>query len=739
MKKKICKDNFKGKKKENVYSKISSYSFTPEEYERKKDKLTSFFLDKNYAPMTAKQMKIVLDVDKSGQNLLDLILTELESEGIIYLDDSKRYVTLSKKDLLKCTYELKSKNFGFAICEAENEDDIYISSDLSLGAMDKDDILVKLTENGKAGDRRTGRVIKILKRNTTKVIGKYIKNTNFGFVEPIDSKIQDIFISKKNDLKAKDGSMVQIDITKYAEGKNKAEGKIIDIIGGANTPNIEVKALYKSYWLDEKEKFNELIMKEIENIPDIVSEQDKVGRIDKTNEKNIFTIDSQDAMDLDDAICVKKLSDNEYILSVFIADVSNYVKDGTNLDKEAIARATSVYIPGTVIPMLPKKLSNGICSLNAGVERLALSIDIKIDGKGKTVESHIYKAVIKVTKKMTYEKVYKVILGEDEEVLEEYKDYIQDIALMKELAAILNARRIEEGSINFDIPETKVVLDSDGNVINIKPYETNIANNIIEEFMLAANMTIAEKFYFLQAPFIYRIHEKPDEEKLRNLNELIGNYNKKIKGLKNIHPKTLSDILNGFEDEESKAVISKLMLRTLKLAKYSHECVGHFGLAAEYYCHFTSPIRRYPDLFIHRVISEYIANDYLLAENKANKYFKQAEKYSLISSDMEKEATKIERDFDDLYKAIYMKDEVGKKFEAVISSITSFGMFVKLENTVEGLISFDAMNDDYYTFDEKKYRLIGERTGKVYKIGDKLKVKLVRVDVRAKQIDFAIV
>ena len=387
--------------------------------------------------------------------------------------------------------------------------------------------------------------------------------------------------------------------------------------------------------------------------------------------------------------------------------------------------------------MLPKKLSNGICSLNQGLKRLTLAIDILFDKKGNVIESNVFKSIIRVTKKMSYDNVYKVIIGENVKGYMEYKD---DIMQMKELAILLNKKRVESGSINFDIPETKVVLDENGNVVDIKPYEITIANKIIEEFMLAANMQIAEKFYFLDLPFIYRIHEKPDEEKLRDLNEVLNAYNIHIKAVKNIHPKTLSDILDKVEDEEEKKIISSYMLRTLKLAKYSEECIGHFGLAAKYYCHFTSPIRRYPDLFIHRVISDYIDSGYMLDDKKISKYSSDAIEYAKSSSSAEKQATTIERDFDDLYKCIYMNNYIGEEFEAVISNVTSFGIFVRLENTVEGLISFDNINDlDYYIYDEKKHRLIGERTSKIFKIGDKLKVKLVKSDVALREIDFMIV
>lgn len=704
------------------------------DYLRRKEALTSFFSNKEYKLMTKKQICSFFNIPKNDIGILDEILDELEVEGIVYLDESKRYVPVDNKDVIKCVFESKSERFGFGI--ANKGEDIYISSKNSLGAINNDEILVKQILD--SNHRREGKVIKILKRNTVNVIGRFIKNNNFGFVEPIDKKIPDIYIPKKESIGRINGQIVEVEITKYATSDTRAEGKILITIASGKDEKSEIKALSISYGLEDMKEFSSQIREELRQIPSKVTDNDTINRVDRTKEK-VYTIDASDAMDLDDAVQVKKKNDG-YLLSVYIADVSNYVKEGTFLNKEAIYRGTSIYIPGTVIPMLPKKLSNGICSLNQGVRRLTLAIDILFDKDGNVIESNVFKSVIRVSKKMSYDKVYKVICGEDEDVLKEYRDYIDDIMLMKELAVILNKKRKQSGSIDFDIPETKVVLDENKKVVDIKPYEITIANKIIEEFMLAANMQIAEKFYFLDIPFIYRIHEKPDEEKLRELNDILSSYKLKLKGIKNIHPKTLSTLIDNIEDEEEKRIISSYMLRTLKIAKYSEECLGHFGLAAKYYCHFTSPIRRYPDLFIHRVISDYIESGYVLSDKKIAKYATQAIEYSKTSSETEKNATLIERDFDDLYKCIYMSKFVGDEFEAVISNVTSFGIFVRLENTVEGLISFDNINDlDYYIYDDKKHRLLGKETGKTFKIGDKLKVKLIRADIKLKEIDFMIV
>ena len=704
-------------------------------YATRKEVLTSFFLNEQYKLVTRKQIISLFRIPKNDLGILDSILEQLQEQGVIYLDDSKRYVPIANKNLVKCTYQAKSGNYGFGI--VEDGEDFYISSKNLNGAMNGDEVLVEILNT--TGKSKEGKVVKILKRNVTQVVGRFEKSRNFGFVIPIDDTIEDIYISKKNSANIKNGQVVQVKIEKYPTENNKAEGKIIQIIGNSNDINIDAKSLYISYGLDKLEKFNESVRKEVESIPQNVLAIEKKNRIDRTNER-VYTIDAADAKDLDDAVSVKKQSDGTFLLSVYIADVSHYVKENTALDKEAIARGTSIYIPGRVIPMLPKELSNGICSLNAGVERLALGVDILISKNGDVINSQVFKAIIKVTKKMSYDKVYKVITNnEDDELKEEYGNYKDDLMNMNELAKILNNKRMEKGCINFDIPEMHVILDVDGKVKNIEAYPKTFANQIIEEFMLITNMVIAEKYYFLQLPFIYRIHEKPDEEKLRDLNLILSNYKLKIKGIKDVHPKAISDILNNIDSQDVKDIISTYVLRAMKLAKYSNECLGHFGLNAKYYCHFTSPIRRYPDLFIHRIISKSIENNYLFSNKDLNKYENEAEQYSKTSSEMEKNATKIERDFDDLYSVLYMQNFIGEEFDAKISSVTSFGVFIKLENTVEGFVSFSDMSGDYYIYDEKTRMIVGKNTSKQIKIGDKVKVRLIKADILTKQIDFEMI
>ena len=706
-----------------------------DKYTKRKEVLTSFFLDSGYKPLNKKEIATVLEVPKADLSDLDRILADLANERIIYLAEDGRYKVIDNISIVRCIYQAKSAGFGFGL--VDDGEDVYISSKNLIGAMNNDEILVEVLDS--TGRSREGRVVKILSRNTDTIIGRFSKSRNFGFVIPIDNSINDIYISKKNSQNYKEGQVVKVQIEKYPTGNNKAEGRIVQVIGDSSDTHIDAKSLYISYGLDKMEEFNEEIKEELQTIPDEVLKEERKNRVDRTKTR-CYTIDAADAKDLDDAVYVTKREDGVYILSVYIADVSHYVKEKSPLDKEARTRGTSIYIPGTVIPMLPKKLSNGICSLNAGVDRLALGVDMLISNTGEVLNSEIFKAVIKVTKKLSYDKVYKVITdNEDEELKEEYKECKEDLKVMEELAHILNDKRMKEGCINFNIPETHIVLDENKDVEIIEPYPITFANQIIEEFMLITNMVVAEKYYFYEFPFIYRIHEQPDEEKLRDLNTILSNYKLRIKGINNIHPKALSSILENVEDKSIKEIISTYMLRSLKLAKYSEECLGHFGLNAKYYCHFTSPIRRYPDLFIHRIISKSIENNFSFTDNELIRYEKQAEKYAKNSSEMEKNATKIERDFDSLYSCIYMKQFIGEEFKSKICSVTSFGLFVKLDNTIEGFVGFESIPGDYYLYNESTKTIVGKRTSKQYKIGDEVIVRLIKSDVLTKQIDFEMV
>jgi len=700
----------------------------------RKERILEFVNEKEYTKITVKQLAVIFGVPKEDIKYLEKIISELEMEGKIYIDDSKRICKVINGSHYVGRYETKAHGFGFVRVESDDEvDDIYISKNDSKGAVSGDIVLVNITRQKSVSKNAEGIITKIVKRGNLPIVGIFKKGENFGFVEPVSKGVEDIYIPKKWSFGIADNARVVVKIEKYATSTRKAEGKVIEIIGSENTADIERTMIIKAALVEEN--FTKQSLEEAE----IVAEAgigDISNRID-LRAKNIYTIDSEDTRDIDDAISIEKIDEDTYNLSVHIADVSHYVRENSELDKTAIKRGTSIYMPGYVIPMLPRSLSNGICSLNEGEDRLAITIDIVLDKNAKIYSSNVYKSVICSKKKMTYEKVEKVLNNSDKQVMEEYKPFISNILLMKELASKLKYNRKKNGSIDFDIPESKIELDENGEVIKIEPYKTGISNSIIEEFMLVANKCIAKMFYDIHAPFIYRIHEKPDIDVLRQLNEVLSMMDMSIKGINKIHPRAISDVLErSKEDENKKIVVSKLVLRSLKLAKYSNECLGHFGLNFDYYTHFTSPIRRYPDLFIHRVISKYLDGNFSIEEKELTKLYKQAKEYAISSTACEKKSTMIERDVDDLYMAKYMQKHLGDEFDGIISSVNNYGMYVKLASTVEGLVHVTSLYDDYYIYEENKMRLIGERTRKTYSVGDKVRVKVIKADENLRQIDF---
>ena len=638
---------------------------------------------------------------------------------------------------LEGIYRKNQKGFGFVKIE-EREDEIYIAKKNSINALNGDKVLIKIIEEKTNSKKAEGRIIKVLEREKDTIVGIFQYSRSFGFVVPDDKNFgTDIFISKKNFGKARNNQKVLVKITKYPKKGKNAEGKIVEVLGKIDEDGVDMLSLIKEHNLPDE--FPEPVLEEAKRCGNKVDKKDIPNRIDKRNEI-IFTIDGEDAKDLDDAVRVIKLDNGNYKLDVHIADVSYYVRENSLLDKEALIRGTSIYMLGKVIPMLPRELSNGICSLNAGEDRFTLSCSMEINPKGKVVSSEVYKGIINVTERMNYHDVQKIIDGTDKKVLKKYKPYIQNFKNMEELAKILKARRIEEGYLNLDIPESKIDLDKNGKVTNISKYETSFANEIIEQFMLSANETIAEKFYWLDAPFIYLVHEEPDLEKVQELNKFLFNFGLKIKANKDhIYPKEFAKVLDEIKGKEEEKVISNLILRTLKVARYEEENKGHFGIAGKYYCHFTSPIRRYPDLFIHRIISKYLENSYDVDEKFIEKYKEQAKERAKQSSDREKVATTVEREAEDIKKAEYMEDKIGNEYDGIISSITSFGMFVELENTVEGLIRFENLGDEYFIYDEERKRLIGEKTNTTYKIGDKVKIRVAKASKLLRQVDFEIV
>lgn len=621
------------------------------------------------------------------------------------------------------------------------------------------------------------------------VVGTFKKSRNFAFVIPDDKKIgKDIFISKSNFNKAKDNQKVVCEITKYPQKNRKAEGKIIEILGFADESGVDMLSIIKQFNLENE--FPKEVIKEAKSVS-----KEKItskGRVD-FRDKEIFTIDSEDAKDLDDAVGVDKNDDGTYTLYVHIADVSHYVKSGGMLDKEAVIRGTSVYMLDRVIPMLPKELSNGVCSLNQHEDRYALSVIMRIDKKGKVIDSNIVKSIINVTKRMNYHNVYALIEKENaikeesntllnkkdnkkiteieveksnkenkkskkaktlkentasksvftkeyvERALKENKNYIEHFENMKELALILKNRRLKNGYLSLDIPESEIILDKDGKPIEIRAYETNFANEIVEQFMLTANETVAETFYYLDAPFIYRVHEKPDEEKVKELNKSLFNFGYKVKGKKdNIKSSAFSKVLEESKGTSEEKIVSSLLLHTLKIARYEAENKGHFGIASDFYCHFTSPIRRYPDLFIHRIISYYIEHNYNVTKSFLKKNKEKAIKYAKSSSDCEQNATKAERESEAMKKAEYMEDKIGNEYTGVISGVTNFGIFIELDNTIEGLIRFESMKDDFYIYNEINKTAIGKENKKVYKIGDRVNVIVKYANKEQRRINFEI-
>lgn len=704
--------------------------------EEQEQKILELLKDEEYPPMKAKQIAMVMRVPKNEYNEFLNILGNLEMKMKIQKNRKNQY-RIVEKVYYDGIYRKNAKGFGFVKIENE-EDEIYIAKNNSSNALNGDEVLIEIIEEKNKVKKAEGKIVRILKHEKDTVVGIFQNNKNFGFVVPDDKNFgTDIFISKKNFGKAKNNHKVLVQITKYPEKGKKAEGKIIEVLGNVNETGVDMLSLIKEHKLPSI--FPQQVVEEAKKCGNKIDEEDIKNRVDLRNEI-IFTIDGAEAKDLDDAIGIKKLENGNYKLSVHIADVSHYVKPNSLLDQEALIRGTSIYMLGKVIPMLPRELSNGICSLNAGEDRFTLSCTMEIDKNGNVKSSEIYKAVINVTERMTYTDVQKILDNSDVEIIKKYKKYIDIFKLMEELALILKQKRLEKGYLNLDIPESKIELDSEGRAINISKYETTFANEIIEQFMLIANETVAEKFFWLDAPFIYRVHEIPDYEKVQELNKFLFNFGLKIKANKdNIYPKEFSKILEEIKGKDEEKVVSHLLLRTLKVARYEEINKGHFGIASKYYCHFTSPIRRYPDLFIHRIISKYLEENYDVNEKFIEEYKKQAEERAKQSSEREKIATKVERESEDIKKAEYMENRIGEEYEGMISSVTSFGVFVELDNTVEGLIRFEDLGNEYFIYDADRKRLIGERSNIVYKIGDKVKIRVKDASKLLRTVDFEII
>ncbi|MBQ3666020.1 MAG: ribonuclease R [Lachnospiraceae bacterium] len=681
-----------------------------------------------YIPMKLKELAIILNVPKDERDELKEVLDELILEGKIGISKKGKY-GMPSENILVGKYEGTPKGFGFVVVDGE-EEDIFISESNSHGALNGDRVQVAL-RSSKTGKRREGEIINIIEHAIAEVVGLYQKNKNFGFVIPDNAKIsKDIFIPLEKSKGAVTGHKVAVRLTSYGDHNRKPEGVITEIIGHINDPGTDIMSVIKG--LEIPLEFPDDVMKQTESIPNEVTGKDMAGRLDLRAVKMV-TIDGEDAKDLDDAVSLK-IEGDRYILGVHIADVSNYVTENSPLDKEAVKRGTSVYLVDRVIPMLPHKLSNGICSLNAGEDRLALSCIMEIDSKGNVVGHKIAETVVNINKRMDYTTVNKIISDHNEKAIEENADVADMLIQMNELALLLREKRHKRGSIDFDFPETKIILDEKGTPVEIKPYERNLATKLIEDFMLIANETVAEDYFWQELPFVYRTHDNPDAEKMLKLGLFINNFGYAIKGEQDIHPKELQKLLERIDGTEEETLISRLTLRSMKQARYTTQCTGHFGLATKYYCHFTSPIRRYPDLQIHRIIKENLRGG--ISEKRVRHYESILPNIAENSSLTERRADEAERDTDKLKKVEYMQKHLGEIFEGVISSITNRGMYVELPNTIEGMIRVTDLLDDYYYYDDDNYEMIGKETGRRFKLGQKVSVIAVKADKMQRQIDF---
>lgn len=702
------------------------------------ERLLSYMKEEAYKPLTVQELEEALGIEDSAdfKNFVKA-LVKMEEKGLVVRTRSNRYGLPQKMNLIRGKLTGHAKGFAFVTPEDEpGADDIFIPPNETKSAMHGDTVMVRISSET-SGSRREGTVIRILERGVTEIVGTYSESKHFGFVIPDDKKIaSDIFIPKQSSGGAIEGHKVVVKLTSYPEGRTSAEGEVIQILGHKNDPGVDILSIIHKHGLPLE--FPEEVMAHANAVPDTIDEKDIGNRRDLRNE-TLVTIDGADAKDLDDAVTVSKLENGNYKLGVHIADVSHYVTEGSPIDREALERGTSVYLVDRVIPMIPHRLSNGICSLNPKVDRFTLSCEMEITPEGEFVGHEIFESVIKTTERMTYGDVNKILMDKDEELLTRYEPIVPMFQEMEQLAEILRNKRMNRGAIDFDFKEARVLVDEDGHPQDVVLRERSVAEKLIEEFMLAANETVAEHFHWLDVPFIYRIHEDPKPEKLQRFFEFITNFGYLVRGSANeVHPRALQEIIEAVAGKPEEMVISTVMLRSMQQAKYDPESLGHFGLSTEFYTHFTSPIRRYPDLIVHRLIRTY------LIEGKIDPATQ--EKWDSLLPDIadhtskrERRAVDAERETDDLKKAEYMLDKIGEEYDGIISSVTNFGMFVELPNTIEGLVHVSYMTDDYYRFDERQLAMIGERTAKVFRIGDEISIRVSNVNKEERSVDFEII
>lgn len=699
---------------------------------QRKQMILSYVEDKDYRPVRIKEMAVLFGVPKKERGDFHELLDELIYAGKITIN-RRGLICLPEDHLVVGEYMATQRGFGFV--RVENwEDDVFIPEFATQNAFHGDIVKVRLNGHGGHGGRRKeGEIIQIVKRATQTVVGTFSRNKNVTFVIPDNGKFtRDIYIPKGDTLGAVTGHKVVVEITDYGSETKSPEGYVRQILGHQNDPGVDILSVIKGFGLPEE--FSEEVMRQVAGVPESVDSSDMAGRVDIRSVDTV-TIDGEDAKDLDDAITLQKKEDGSFELGVHIADVSHYVTEQSPLDEEAIRRGTSVYLVDRVIPMLPHKLSNGICSLNAGQDRLALSCFMTFDDRGKLMAHHIAETVVNVTERMSYTDVNDILTNHKKETMERYQALIPMFEAMRELAVILRRNRKKKGSIDFDFPECKIKLDETGHPVDIVPYDRNVATKIIEEFMLAANQTVAEEYFWLEIPFVYRTHDYPELEKIHDLARMTAFFGHHIKvGTEEVHPREIQKLIEEIEGTEEEAFLSRLTLRSMKRAQYSTVNTGHFGLAAQYYCHFTSPIRRYPDLQIHRIIKENIR--FGMSNKRYAHYEEILPEIARLSSDRERVADDAEREVDKLKKAEYMEDFIGECFVGVISGVTSWGIYVELPNTVEGMVRLADMEDDQYRFEEENYRVVGHYTGKEYRMGQKVLIRVERVDKLTRTIDF---
>lgn len=696
-------------------------------FEKRKKVIYDLICDDLYVPMKLKEIAMLLQIPREQRNELKEVLEALEADGKIYVSKKGKYVK-GQPQYLKGIFQANLRGFGFVL--REDEEDVFIPEENINGAFQGDEVEFLITKSPE-GRRKEGKIVRVVSHGTTKVIGLYEKSKSFGFVRPDNQRfLKDIYIPAGKEKGAMTGHKVVVELTSYGGENMKPEGKVVEIIGHINDPGTDIMSIVKGY--DMPVEFPEKVLNQAERVGKDVSEADMAGRMD-LRDWQMVTIDGEDAKDLDDAVSLTEV-ENGWKLGVHIADVTNYVQEKSALDREALKRGTSVYLADRVIPMLPHKLSNGICSLNAGENRLALSCIMTVDKKGEIVDHVIAETVIRVDQRMSYTSVAKILEAQDEQERQKYEKLVPMFEQMAEVSGLLRERRKKRGAIDFDFPETKMILDEQGRPVELKPYERNVATKMIEDFMLAANETVAEEYFWREIPFLYRTHEAPEEDKVKKLSTFINNFGYHIHMGNEIRPKEIQKLLEKVEGTPQEALISRLALRSMKQARYTPENAGHFGLAAQYYTHFTSPIRRYPDLQIHRIIKENLRGR--LSDDRMAHYEKILQEVATQSSEMERRAEAAERETVKLKKVEYMQDRIGEEFEGVISGITKWGAYVELPNTIEGLVHVVNMKDDHYEYREEQYELVGEHFRNVYKLGQRVRVRVLGADRLQRTIDF---